>query len=260
MITSILNGIRAYFGTFELISKLKLWKYFAIPILITFITGILFMTLAYFLAQPLGNFVAKIWIWDWGSETFRIITKFISVLLILALGLILYKHIVMALSAPFMSPVSEKVEAYLTQKKLHHHRQTTFGEQLARGIRVNTRNLFKELGYVIPLLLLSFIPLIGVIATIFIFIIQAYYVGFGNMDYTMERHFTYKESVAFVKKNKGTAIGNGIIFILMLFIPVIGLVLTLPISVVAASTETIKLLEKQHILSNIQEIEVEKLL
>lgn len=248
MIKNIINGIKAYFGTFKLISKLGLWKYFSIPILITFLSGIIFIALAYFLSAPLGGFIGKVWVWEWGSETFGVISKYLSMLLILALGLVLYKHIVMALSAPFMSPVSEKVEAHLLGNTGHEHRKTSFREQLARGIRINVRNLLRELLFVIPLVLLSFIPIIGIVATILIFVVQAYYVGFGNMDYTMERHFKYHESIQFVKKHRGTAIGNGIIFILMLFIPVIGLIITLPISVVAASTETVKLLEKEGLI------------
>ncbi|HEX9601210.1 MAG TPA: coproporphyrinogen III oxidase, partial [Mariniflexile sp.] len=41
MIKNIISGIQAYFGTFSLISKLKLWKYFAIPMLISFVTAVL---------------------------------------------------------------------------------------------------------------------------------------------------------------------------------------------------------------------------
>ena len=113
MIKNIINGIKAYFGSFRLISKLGLWKYFAIPVLISFLTGILFFALSWFLSDPLGGFISKAWVWDWGSETFAVISKYFGILLILALGLVLYKHIVMALSAPFMSPVSEKVEAHI---------------------------------------------------------------------------------------------------------------------------------------------------
>jgi CysZ protein len=39
------------------------------------------------------------------------------------------------------------------------------------------------------------------------------------------------------------AIGNGIIFMLMLLIPVVGIILVLPLSVTAASTETLRVLE-----------------
>ena len=248
MVKNIINGIKAYFGTFQLISKLGLWKYFSIPILISLITGLSFAALAYFFSDNLGALIAKVWPWQWGSETFTTISTGIGFVLILVIGLILYKHIVMALSAPFMSPVSEKVEAHLLGETKHVHRNTSFSQQLSRGIRINVRNLCKELLFMIPLLLLSFIPVVGIVGTILIFLIQAYYVGFGNMDYTMERHFNYKESVQFVRKNRGTAIGNGIVFVLMLFIPVLGFIIALPISVVAASIETTKILKEKGLI------------
>ncbi len=249
MFKNIINGIKAYFGTFKLISKLGLWKYFAIPILISLLTGISFVAMAYFFSDNLGALIASVWVWEWGSETFATISTFLGGFLILVIGLILYKHIVMALSAPFMSPVSEKVEAYILGETRHSHRNTTFGQQLSRGIRINIRNLLRELLFMMPLIILSFIPVIGIIATIFIFLIQAYYVGFGNMDYTMERHFSYKDSIQFVRKNRGTAIGNGIVFVFMLFIPIIGFIITLPISVVAASAETVKILDEKKLIA-----------
>ena len=73
------------------------------------------------------------------------------------------------------------------------------------------------------------------------------------MDYTLERHFTYRESISFVKRNKGTALGNGIVFMAMLLIPVVGIILVLPLSVTAASSETVKLLQKDMLLKQ-QEI------
>ncbi|RZS99167.1 EI24 domain-containing protein [Aquimarina brevivitae] len=252
MFKNIGKGIKAYFGAFGLLSKLKLWKYFGIPILISLLTGIFFFSMAYVFSDNLGAYIAKIWMWDWGSETFLVISNWIAGLFIIAIGLVLYKHIVLALSAPFMSPVSEKVEAHILGTKAPKSEHSSFGKLLIRGIRINGRNLLKELLFVIPLIFLSFIPVIGIVATILIFVIQAYYVGFGNMDYTMERFFKYKESVQFVRKHKGVAIGNGIIFILMLFIPVLGLIITLPIAVVAASTETVKLLQREGKLQEAQ--------
>ena len=106
------------------------------------------------------------------------------------------------------------------------------------------RNLVKELLITIPILLLKFIPVVNIFSTVLLFLVQAYYAGFGNMDYTLERHFKYRESINFVGKNKGIAIGNGIVFMLFLLIPVIGIILVLPISVTAASKETVELLKR----------------
>ena len=243
MIKNIISGIKAYFGAFGLISKLKLWKYFAIPMLISFVTAVVIFGSAYGLSDNIGGFISKIWIWEWGKETFSSISNFIGGLIVIVIGLILFKHIIMALSAPFMSPVSEKIEAHFTGQTAHSHRDTTFTQQLWRGIRINGRNLLMELLLTIPILLLKFIPIVNIFSTILLFLMQAYYAGFGNMDYTLERHFQYKESLEFVRKNRGLAIGNGVVFILCLLIPVVGVILVLPLSVTAASTRTVEALQ-----------------
>ena len=246
--------MKAYAGAFELISKLKLWKYFAIPMVISLVTAIAIGLSAYGFSDNIGGFISRIWVWEWGKETFTTLSEIFGGLIIIVLGLVLYKHIIMALSAPFMSPVSEKIEAYLLgsdSKLTHQHRNTTFHEQLWRGVRINVRNLFMELWLTIFILIISLIPVIGWFTSFLLFFIQAYYAGFGNMDYTLERHFKYKESVSFVKKNRGIAIGNGTIFMLFLLIPVIGVILVLPLSVTAASTETVKLLNAKNSLNTI---------
>ncbi len=246
MIKNILKGIKAYAGILKLISKLKLWKFFIIPIIISLVIAIVIAFVAYGWSDNIGVYVTKIWKWEFGKETFATISNFIGGVIIIVFGFILYKHIVMALSAPFMNPVSEKIEAYLTNNEKHTHRETSFNALLWRGIKINSRNLFKEILVTIPLLILSFIPVIGLIATIILFLVQAYFAGFGNMDYTLERHFSYKDSISFVRKNKGIAIGNGIVFILFLLIPVLGVILVLPFSVTAASAETVELLNAEN--------------
>lgn len=251
MVKNIILGITAYFNALSLISKLKLWKYFAIPMLISLITAVMVFGSAYTLSDNIGAYISKIWIWDWGHNTFTSVSNFIGSLIIIVIGLILFKHIIMALSAPFLSPVSEKIEVHFTGNAQHNHRTTTFIEQLSRGIRINGRNLFKELLLTVPLLILKFIPIVNIFSTIILFTIQAYYAGFGNIDYTLERHFKYKESVQFVRKNRGLAIGNGLVFMFFLLIPVVGVILVLPLSVTAATTRTIeKLYAKNKLLKD----------
>jgi CysZ protein len=243
MFKNIITGIKGYAGTFRLINQLRLWKYFGVPILISVISATLIGLLSWVLSDSIGGLISKIWFWEWGAETFRKISNFLGALTILALGLITYKHLILALSAPFMSPVSEKIEAHLLGE-VQQHRNTTIATQLWRGVRINVRNLLLELMFTIPLLILSFIPGAAIFTVILIFLIQAYYAGFGNMDYTLERHFKYDESVKFVRNNSGIAIGNGIVFMAMLFIPVIGIILVLPLSVTASTTETLRLLKE----------------
>ncbi|GAB5398427.1 MAG: hypothetical protein Aureis2KO_00120 [Aureisphaera sp.] len=212
--------------------------------LISLVTASVIGIAAWGWKDNIANLIDKIWIWEWGSQTFHTIGEVLGVFLIVAIGFILYKHIVMALSAPFMSPVSEKIEAHITGVS-HSHRKTSFMSQLWRGIRINVRNLLMELFLSIPILLLSLIPLVNILTTPLLFLVQSYYAGFGNMDYTLERHYSYSESLPFVRKHSGVATGNGIVFMAMLIIPVIGIILVLPLSVTAATTETLRLIHSE---------------
>lgn len=241
MFKNIILGVKAYGKSLGLIKTLGLWKYFGIPIAISIVTAIIIGILSWGLSDNIGSFISKAWVWEWGAETFSTISNFMGAVVILVIGFILYKHIVLALSAPFMSVVSEKIETHLTGIK--STTTTSNSGLLWRGIRVNVRNLLFELFLSIPILLTGFIPVIGIFSSILLFLLQAYYAGFGNMDYTLERHLTYKESVRFVKNHKGAAIGNGILFMLMLFIPVLGIILVLPLSVTAASSETLRIVK-----------------
>ena len=246
MIKNIVLGIKEYGGAFALISKLKLWKYFTIPVLISILTAVFIGIEAYILSDNIGAFISKSWFWDWGKETFTELSHLFGAVIIIILGLIVYKHIIMAFSAPFMSIVSEKIEQHLYGDVKHLHRKSTFFEQLIRGIRINIRNLFKELLFSFPLLILKFIPIVNFFSTMLLFLLQAYYAGFGNMDYTLERHLNYKDCLYFIQKRRGFAIGNGIVFMLCLLIPFVGIIIVLPLSVTAATTKTLSLLHDRH--------------
>lgn len=240
----IMNGVQAYFDAFQVINKLKLWKYFLVPILLSVLTASVIGVLAYSLSDNLGNYISSIWPWEWGQETFQTISEIFGGLIILTLGFLAFKHIILAISAPFMGPISEKIEIYLTGVKSLEKRSSP-AKLLIRGIKIAIRNLFRELILTVPILLLGLIPIIGIFSAVLLFLMQAYFAGFGNMDYTLERHFNYSDSVKFVKRNRGLATGNGILFMLFLLVPVIGVILVLPFSVTAATSETVKLIQEQ---------------
>jgi CysZ protein len=237
VLKNILKGIQAYFSAFRLLQKLKLWKYFIIPIFISLLTATLILVSAYGFSDNIGGFIAGLWKFNLGKEFISSASNVVGGFLVVVFGLIVYKHVVIAFSAPFMTPVSEKIESLYTGKKPS---SVSFSNSLIRAIKINLRNFVKEILYVLPLFLLSLIPVIGLFFTVLIFFVQAYYAGFGNMDYTLERHFNYNDSIKFVKEHKGIALGNGIGFILLLMIPFFGPLLVLPLSAVSASEQTIK--------------------
>ncbi|MFV0238298.1 MAG: EI24 domain-containing protein [Flavobacteriales bacterium] len=236
MMKDFLTTVKAYPEALFLVKKLNLWKYFFVPALISLGFAVLLSFSIYCLSDDIGVLLSNFYSFTYGKKWVESVANLIGGLLILGVGLVFYKHIVMALSAPFMSPLSEKVEEYLTGV---YCKTPSMSKSLIRGIRINVRNLFLELFIVIPCTLLSFIPVIGLGFTFLSFLTQAYYAGFGNMDYTLERHLNYQNSIYFVKQNRPIAIGNGMLYMLMLLIPM-GIVFISPISATAATISTIK--------------------
>jgi CysZ protein len=67
-------------------------------------------------------------------------------------------------------------------------------------------------------------------------LIECYYLGFSMLDYSCERNkLSTAESIAFIGRHKGLAIGNGIVFYLMHLIVVVGWLLAPSYAVVAAT-------------------------
>lgn len=240
MIKGFLDGILAYGGTFKIISQMRLWIFLLVPGLISVVLGIAIFGTAWGLSGSIGDWLVSHYPWEWGKKVVEGISRLAGALFVIAIGLILFKHLVMAISAPIMSPLSEKVEKELTGSSGNvGFSVAQIVKDLRRGISIAIRNIIRELFFTFLLLLLSPIPLLGMLSPVLFFIIQAYYAGFGNMDYTLERHFNVRQSVHFVRANKGLAIGNGTVFLLLLLTG-IGFLFALPLSTIAATTETAK--------------------
>ena len=244
MLKGVYQGCTAYSEVYEIISRLKLWKFFVIPMLISFLVFSMILVVSFSLSNSIGSYIASFWSWDFGQETIHAISRFFGGLLIIIFGFISFKHIIMVLSAPFMGPISKIIEDDINGVVSQVKTSTPSG-LLMRGIRISLRNLLRELVLSIPILLFGLIPVVGFFSVVMLFLMQAYFAGFGNMDYTLERHFSYQKSVFFVKKNKGLAMGNGIVFMLFLLIPFLGVILVHPLSVTAATIVTVKSINKE---------------
>ncbi len=249
MIKGFVIGFRAYFEAYQILSRLRLWKYFAIPVVLSVIIFLIIGILSYFLSEDIGNYIANFWFstfwpWDHGKNTIHNISNFLGALIVIVVGFIAFKHLIMALSAPFIGPISNIIEEDLTGMVSQRENSSSL-QLLSRGLRIALRNFIRELLLTLPILCFGLIPVIGLLSPILLFLLQSYFAGFGNMDPTLERHLSYKESILFVKKNKGLAIGNGVVFVLFLFIPFFGVLLVLPFSVTAATIATVKLIHKE---------------
>ena len=244
MIRNFLAGISGYFSALRLIPKLKLWKFLFAPALLSFVLGFLILGSAWKLSGPLGSFLVQWYPFETGASIVAGITGFASGFFILLIGIVLYKNLIMIVVSPFMSPLSQKVEEHLTGEQFNtKFKITSFSKSLLRGLRISLRNIGKELFFVILLFPLSLIPGIGVVFMVLLFIVQSYYAGFGNLDYSLDRHFNYKESVNIVKNNRSLSIGNGTVFMLLLMTGV-GFLFAPPLATIAATVSHVKQLPR----------------
>ena len=248
MINGFAQGLRAYFEAYQILSRLKLWKYFAIPIVLSVIIFFIIGVLSYFLSEDIGNYIANVWFstfwpWDYGRGTIHNISNMLGAMIVILIGFIVFKYLIMALSAPFIGPISKIIEDDFTGIISEKENSSSF-KLLLRGVKIAMRNLLRELLLTLPILFFGLIPVIGLFSTFLIFLLQSYFAGFGNMDPTLERHFTYKESILFVQKNKGIAIGNGFVFMLFLLIPFVGIIFIIPFSVTSATIATLKIINE----------------
>jgi len=132
-------------------------------------------------------------------------------------------YITLAIISPVLAFLSEKTEKILLGNTYQFDVQQLMRD-IVRAILIVIRNGFLGLLIVIGIFILSFIPVIGwliaISAPFILFISSAYFYGFSFVDYVIERQrVDLKTSVSFMKNHKGTLIGNGSVFALVLLIP-----------------------------------------
>ena len=253
MFSDFFDGVRSYGKAFSLISELRLWPYAIVPAIISILLAIGIGFSAWNLSDEVGNFLISWYSWEWGNEVVSNISTWLGGLLVGLIGFILFKYLVLILVAPFMSFLSEKLEKKLTGNP----QKTSFSlggaiHDIVRGIRISFRNFFREMLLTVLFLFIGLIPLIGFLSPILLFFVQAFYAGFGNMDYTLERHFSVSKSTQFVKRYRFLAIGNGTIFVLLLMTG-IGFLVAPPLATIAATLESVKRLKAERIIVPNQE-------
>ena len=242
MIKEIIQGITSYGAALRHISKYRMWGYVLLPGVFSLILASLVLFIAFSLSDDFGALLEQIWPWQFGRDVVVKIGAVFGGLLVLALGAILFKQILMVVLGPFMSYLSAKVERQLTgggSEELF-----SLGKLLAemgRGLRIALRNLIRELLATAVLFILGLFPVFTPFTTFLIFLIQSYYAGFGNMDFALERHFGYNDSIRWVRRHRSLVLGNGIVFML-LFLSLIGFLFAMPLGTVAA---TLKWVEKR---------------
>jgi CysZ protein len=147
----------------------------------------------------------------------------------------LFKYLFLILGSPLFSYLSLKTESIIEGKDMPVDNRQMLRD-VFRGSRLALRNCLWQTVYTISILILSFIPVVGWITPVISGLVECYYYGFSMLDYSCNRHrLSPQESVIFIGKRRGLAMGNGLAFYLMHFAPFVGWVLAPSYAVVAAT-------------------------
>jgi len=147
----------------------------------------------------------------------------------------LFKYIFLIIGSPVFAYLSEKTESILEGKDFPFDGKQLL-KDIVRGIRMALRNTLWQTVYVVSLILLSLVPVIGWITPVIVLFVECYYYGSSMLDYSLERHkLSYSQSIIYIGRHRGLAIGNGLIFYLLHGFIVIGWILAPAYAVVAAT-------------------------
>lgn len=215
----ITNGLNSYFKAFRVIKANKMGKYFTLPIVL----NIVIMLVLIFSGGGIGEWLSNIIDRHTEASTGWVSAAMMAVKIVLPIVFfILFVFcggtIVNVLMSPIYTILSEKTDSFLTGNVFESSAKQTISD-IGRAVVIAIKNIVKQLFLTLLCLLLNFIPLIGnLLSVVFIFIINAYYFGYGFMDYTYERkRFSAKKSNEETFKLKYLAITNGAIYALPLY-------------------------------------------
>ncbi len=257
MLKEIIISIQSYFNAHQFIVKHKLWKWILVPGLVYTILFLGGMYLFWTSSNTAIEFIllksgAKVWLdkmHDSWISFFFIVGQIILRLVLLLFYFSLFKFLFLIVGSPLFAYLSEKTENILEGKDFPLSLSQLF-KDMARGIKIALRNLLWQTVYVFTILILSFIPIFGWIAPLVALLIECYYFGFSMLDYSSERNkLSSAQSIDFISRHKGLAIGNGLIFYLMHLIPILGWLLAPSYAVIAATISLLSARKSQIIIS-----------
>ncbi len=243
MLKEFIISFQAYLHTHRFIIKHRLWKWIFLPGLIyaiLFFLGIYLFSISS--SHAIEFMMQKTGLKDWMQQMqnswlsfFLIFGQFILYLVLMLFYFSLLKYLFLIIGSPLFAYLSEKTEAIIEGKSYPFNLSLLLSDIL-RSVRLALRNLIWQTVYIISILILSFIPVIGWITPLLALALECYYLGFSMLDYSFERNkLSPSQSIEFISKHKGLAIGNGLIFYMMHLFPIIGWILAPGYAVIAAT-------------------------
>ncbi|HHS95431.1 MAG TPA: hypothetical protein ENJ45_02495, partial [Phaeodactylibacter sp.] len=113
MLSSFLEGIFAYTQAARYLTKKGLWGYAVLPGIISLLLGASIGYAAWSGADNIGTWLIAWYPLEWGAAALAKISVWLGGAVLFLVGLMLYKHLVMIIVSPLMTPLSQKIEQQL---------------------------------------------------------------------------------------------------------------------------------------------------
>ena len=160
-------------------------------------------------------------------------------------------YIVVIIMSPFLAYISEKTEKIITDNDYPFNLRQFVGDVI-RGILLALRNFCMEMLICFVFFICSFFTaaMAAPFVSVILFLVSAYFYGFSFIDYTNERRkLSVSESVHYVRQRKAMSCGHGIVFALLLYVPILGVALSSFYAIIATVAATMHVLdiENEHL-------------
>jgi CysZ protein len=248
LLKEIILAIRAYFRAHRFILQHQLWKWMIVPGIIyayLFIVGMNYFSQSssFFIESIILKTGLKSWVDGLSNDLigfFITMGSFWLWFTLLLFYFALFKYLFLILFAPFFAYLHLRIDA-IQKSTVFVFNGATYRKLITRALLLNVTNLLWQTVYLIPIVIICTLPIIGWFTPIFTILIECYFLGAAMLDYSLATENKNKvAAAAYVNNHKGLPIGNGLIFYLLHFIPIIGWITAPFYSLIAAQLNTLE--------------------
>ncbi len=232
-------GINGYVQSIRAIDRNRLWSIILIPAVISLVIAVLVGMLAWYTSDDILNYITGSYSFkDYDSRIGNLVELILAILvrgLVLFLYLKLFRYLTLIVLSPMFVKIAgildRKIEGREVKMNIRSLCYCSF-----RGIKLALRNFMLEILitfilFFFSLLIIWVVPLLPAL----LLLIESYFFGMVMMDYSYEKDgLTLQESIGQTRKNAGLAIGNGLVFNVILLFPLLGVMFGPILALVAA--------------------------
>jgi CysZ protein len=248
LLKEIILAIRAYFRAHRFILQHQLWKWMIVPGIVyayLFVVGMNYFSQSssFFIESIILKTGLKSWVDALNNDLigfFITMGSFWLWFTLLLFYFALFKYLFLMLFAPFFAYLHLRIDA-IQNNTPFVFKGATYRKLITRALLLNVTNLLWQTVYLIPIVIICTLPIIGWFTPIFTILIECYFLGAAMLDYSLATENKNKVAAAtYINNHKGLPIGNGLIFYLLHFIPIIGWITAPFYSLIAAQLNTLE--------------------